>query len=249
MSNKLRADEIKEYFGTKPFTNDELYKYYMKQEPGLKKTTFRWRVYKLKKIGVINNLKRGIYVTKRKKEFEPVIGKKLSDIFKKTRKQFPYSDASIWDTSWLKNYTIHQPFLNNIILETDKDAAPAVFAYLQESYKDVYLNPGEYEVNTYIISGQNNLIVKNLNKSSPLKEREGIIIPAIEKILVDLFVDNELFVTYQGAELQNVYRELFRIFNINQSTLKQYANKRHARDKLIHFLRAETEINNDELLI
>jgi hypothetical protein len=124
-----------------------------------------------------------------------------------------------------------------------------VFAYLQESYGDVYLNPRKLEVENYIISGQNNIIIKNLTLTSPLTEREGLKVPTIEKIMVDIFTDDELFVTYQGAELQNIFQEFFKTFNINQSTLRQYANKRHVRDRLISFLKEETDIGEDELLM
>jgi len=249
VKDKLKIDKIKNYFGDKPFTSEDLYNFYVQYDPDLKKSTFRWRVYALKNHGVINTLKRGVYVTKIKKNFEPIVGKKLIQLFSKVQKEFPYSDMCIWETSWLNNFMVHQAFSGNIILEIDKDAAPAVFAYLQEFHREVYLNPDKHEVNNYIISGQNNIIVKNLILTSPLKETQEIIIPTIEKIMVDLFADEELFVTYQGAELKNIYQEFFRIFNINQSTLRQYANKRHIKNTLIAFLKEETDIDNDELFI
>ncbi len=249
MVSKLRSKEIKLYFGEKPFTSDDLYNFYANYEPDLKKTTFRWRVYTLKNDGVINTLKKGVYTTKSKKDFEPAIDKKLVSLFEKVKKQFPYTDMAIWETSWLKNYMVHQAFSNNIILEVEKDAAPVVFAYLQESYRDVYLNPRKFEVENYIISGQNNIIIKNLTMTSPLAKREDLMVPTIEKIMVDIFKDDELFVPYQGAELQNIFQEFFKVFNINRSALRQYANKRHVRDRLISFLKDETNIDEDELLM
>lgn len=249
MNDKLKVDEIKTFFGDRPFTSDELYHFYTKYDPELNKNTFRWRVHALKTQGVINTLKRGVYVTRTKKDFDPVVGKKLSQLFSRVRKQYPYSDMCIWETSWLNNFMVHQAFSSNIILEVDKDAAPAVFAFLQEFHRDVYLNPSKHEVDNYIISGQNNIIVKNLTITSPLQEKKGTVIPAIEKIMVDILTDEDLFVTYQGAELKNIYQELFKTFNINQSTLKQYANKRHVKHHLISFLKEETDIDHDELFI
>ena len=64
MNDKLRTEEIKKVFGNKPFTSDDLYHFYQKYDPNLKKNTFRWRVYALKNDGVINTLKRGVYATK-----------------------------------------------------------------------------------------------------------------------------------------------------------------------------------------
>lgn len=249
MKSKLKTDEIKAFFGDKPFTSDDLYSFYQKHELDLKKTTFRWRVHTLKNDGVISTLKKGVYITKRKKDFEPVVRKKLSDIFSEIKNKFPYSDMCIWETAWLNNFMIHQSFSNNIILEVEKEAAPAAFALLQETHRDVYLNPEKHEIKTYIATGQSNIIIKNLIKTSPTKNRGNTIIPTIEKIMVDIFADDKLFSTYQGAELQNIFKELFRTFNINQSKLRQYANKRHIKDKLITLLKEEAGINKNELLI
>lgn len=249
MSDKLRIEEIKHTFGNKPFTSEDLYHFYQKYDPNLKKNTFRWRIYVLKNDGVINTLKRGVYSTKSKKNFEPVVSNKLRNLFSKVKNQFPYLDMCIWETSWLNKFMVHQVFSSNIILEVDKDAASAVFAFLQESQKNVFLNPGKNQVEHYISVGQTSIIIKNLTVTSPLQEVQNIIVPTAEKIMVDLFVDDELFVAYQGAELMNIYQELFNTYHINQSTLKQYAHKRHAKDKLISFLKEETGIDEDKLFI
>ena len=249
MMNKLRAEEIKEHFGDKPFSGDDLYHFYTKYEPDLKKTTYRWRVYTLKNNGLLNVLKNGVYSMESKKDFEPAIDNKLFHLFAKVKNRFPYMHMAIWETSWLNNYMVHQPFSNSVILEVEREAAPAVFAFLQEADIDVYLNPGKFEIENYITSGQNNIIIKNLTMTSPLAERQDLTVPTIEKIMVDIFTDDELFITYQGAELQNIFREVFKTFNINQSTLRQYANKRHVRDRLISFLKEETGIEEAELVI
>lgn len=249
MSDKLRAKEIKTFFGDKPFTSNDLFSFYLSDEPDLKRTTFRWRVYTLKNNGVINTLKKGVYTTTRKKDFEPSIDKKLIRLFMKVKKQFPYTDVVIWETSWLNNYMVHQAFSSNIILEVEREAAPVVFAYLRESHEKIYLNPGKFELENYVLSGQSNIIIKNLTKTSPLTEREEIKVPTLEKIMVDIFTDHELFGTYQGAELQNMFQEFFKTFKINQSTLKQYANKRHVRDRLIAFVQEEVDIDDDKLLL
>ena len=69
--------------------------------------------------------------------------------------------------------------------------------------------------------------------TSPLTEREGLILPTIEKIMVDLFKDDELFAPYQGAELQNIFQEFFYTYNINQSTLRQYTNKSNWKSPIL----------------
>jgi len=249
MKDKLRANEIRTFFVDKPFNSDDLYNFYANEEPDLKKTTFRWRVYALKNNGVISSLMKGVYTTRMKKDFKPVIDKKLINLFRKVKNQFPYTEMAIWETSWLNNYMVHQAFSSNIIIEVEKDGALAVFAFLQELYSNVYLNPGKVEIENYIRSRQNNIIIKNLTMTSPLTETDAITVPRVEKIIVDIFTDEVLFDTYQGAELQNIFREFFSNFNINQSTLRQYASKRHVSDRLISFLQNETNIDKKELLM
>lgn len=245
----MRVHELKEVFKNKPFSSEEFYNFYLQKEPDLKKTTFRWRVYTLKNDGVIYSPKLGLYVIDIKKEFKPSIDKKTDSLYKKIKNQFPYSDLCIWETNWLNNYMVHQAISNNIIVEIDKETAQSALAFLQESLKNIYLNPKKHEVENYILSGQSNIIIKNLVIESPVEEINGVVIPRIEKIIVDLFADNELFVTYQGSELKNIYKEFFNEFNINQSTIKRYATRRNLADELITFLREETTIDNDKIYI
>ncbi|MBK5244649.1 MAG: hypothetical protein JJE18_06440 [Eubacteriaceae bacterium] len=102
MSDKLEIDEVRKSFGNKPFTSDELYRFYLEEEPNLKEMTFRGRVHCLK-----------------------------------------------------------------------------------------------------------------------VETREDISIPRIEKIMVDLFVEDQLYVTYQGGELKNIYEAFFETFSITQSKRKK----------------------------
>lgn len=249
MNDKLKIDEVRKYFGNKPFTSDELYQFYLEEEPTLKKTTFRWRVYNLKKENVIYSLKRGLYTAVKKNNFTPSIDKQLKNLYKKIKTQFPYSEISIWDTSWLNDYMVHQPLIRNIIIEVDKDAVSSAFSFLQESTKNIFLNPRKHEIGTYVSTGQTNVIVKNLVAESPVETREEIRIPRIEKIMVDLFMEDQLYVTYQGGELKNIYEAFFEIFSINQSTLNRYATKRKVKERFLTFLKDETEIDHNEIYI
>lgn len=249
MSDKLRIAEVIKSFGNKPFTSDELYRFYLEQEPNLKEMTFRGRVHRLKDENVIYSLKRGLYTVARKNNFIPPIDKQLKNLYKKIKARFPYSEVSIWDTSWLNDYMVHQPITRNIIIEVDKDAVASVFAFLQESTKNVFLNPDKHKIETYMSTGQANVIVKNLVAESQVEIREDISIPRIEKIMVDLFVEDQLYVTYQGGELKNIYEAFFETFSINQSTLNRYATKRKVKERFLTFLKDETEIDQNEIYI
>ena len=249
MNNKLRIDELRKSFANNPFTKDQLYKLYLEEEPTLKETTFRWRVYNLKKENIMYSIKRGLYIAKKENNFSPPIDKKLKNLYKKIKVKFPYSEISIWDTSWLNKYMVHQARTNNIIIEVDKDVVSSAFAFLQDSMKNVFLNPDKHEIETYMMTGQSNVIVKNFVVESQVETREDIIVPRIEKIMIDLFVEDELYVTYQGAELKNIYEAFFETFSINQSKLNRYATKRKVKERFLTFLKEETQIDKEKIYI
>ena len=70
----LKINEIHIFFKDSDFfTCKELYKFYLIYEPNLKDSTYRWRIYNLKKSGVIRSYKKGVY------EF---INKKINNIIK-----------------------------------------------------------------------------------------------------------------------------------------------------------------------
>ena len=80
MNNKLRIEEIRDVFGSKPFTSDDLYRFYQKYDPYLNMNTFRWRIYTLKKNEAIRTLKRGVYSAKNKSDFKSSVNKEIIDM-------------------------------------------------------------------------------------------------------------------------------------------------------------------------
>ncbi len=238
----LKADEIKEHFKDEKFSLKDLYNYYCKFEPDLKETTFRWRVYQLKNAGVIRNISRGIYEVGVERLFNPKINKNIKRISRKIKKEFPYTNFAIWDTSWLSNYMIHQPLTNNIILEVESASLGAVFDVIYSIEKNVLLDPNKLEIERYMLKGESNIILKTLTAEAPIAKKDGLTIPKIEKILVDLFTYKDLYIMYQGKEKVNIFENVYNEFTINNSTLKRYAVKRGVYEEIYNFIKFNTNI-------
>lgn len=157
MDNKFRIADLRNEFKKKSFTNKELYSFYLKHEPELKETTFRWRVYKLKNENLITNISRGMYRLQDDhyyKEFTLEFTNSTKKIYKSIVSQFPYTRVSIWETKWLANLMIHQPSNELIIVEVDKEAMKPVFEFLYENKNNVYVNPSKIEIEKYLLSGK-----------------------------------------------------------------------------------------------
>ncbi|MGD9566776.1 MAG: DUF6577 family protein [Sedimentibacter sp.] len=249
MDNKFKIGDLHNKFNNKTFSNKELYSFYLKHEPELKETTFRWRVYKLKNENLITNVSRGTYKLQNRpyyKEFKPEVANSTKKIYKSIVNQFPYTRVSIWETRWLANLMIHQPLNDLIIVEVDKEAMKPVFEFLYDNKNNVYVSPSKIEIEKYLLSGRNNIVVNNLTKEAPIQSNGAIMIPRIEKIIVDLFANKDLFIMYQGKELVNIIEELFKTYNINQSTLNRYATKRRVKNEIVEFLSLQTNIKSEK---
>lgn len=102
-----------------------------------------------------------------------------------------------------------------------------MFYLLNESPKQVYLNPGVETMERYIsLSNDEPFIVKHMISESPLNKLDKIEIPSLEKILVDIIADGEIF-TAQQAESDIIYRTAFEKYEINTAKLKRYAQRRN----------------------
>ena len=70
------------------------------------------------------------------------------------------------------------------------------------------------------------LIVRSLNSRAPLdKNKDGILEPTIEKIMIDLYKD-KLYEFVQGKELEYIYTNIFDSYSINLKKLYSYAKDR-----------------------
>lgn len=237
MLNKSIIDEIKIKFGDKEFTNKELYVFYQVDDPKLNESTFRWRIYNLKKKGIIQSVRNGVYIINDKKEYKPQINNDIKEIFQEIKTNFPYINISIWETKWLTNFIVHQTYKNIIIIEVDKEATSVIYSLIQNTKNDVYINPSKKEIEKYLNNKDNYFVIKTRITEAPIKKYDDITIPRIEKILVDLLADKELFNFLQGNELQNIFTNIMRDYTVNLSTLNRYSKRRNIKKELDFFIK------------
>jgi hypothetical protein len=140
----------------------------------------------------------------------------------------------VWDSVWLNDLMRHQPFKHYLVIEVEKDASEPVFGILSETFKNVFLNPNEAIFARYIHNLDEVIIVKNLVSEAPLMELQKIVIPTLEKLLVDMLIDMNLFSAQQN-ETEFIVRTVIEKFAINELKMKRYALRRN-REKEIEKL-------------
>lgn len=207
-----------------------------KDFPKWSDNTINMYLSKLKKEGIINAPSRGIYELESSTPFQPNISQGLKRIFNKVKREFPYITFCIWDTVWLNDFMRHQPFKHYVVMEVEKDASESVFTFLTEINKNVFFNPDEEIFNRYINNQDEVIIVKNLVSESPVVEKDKIIIPALEKLLVDMLIDTELFSAQQN-EKEFIMRSVMDRYTLNELKMRRYAVRRNREleiDELIN---------------
>ncbi|MCG2587772.1 DUF6577 family protein [Rhodohalobacter sulfatireducens] len=233
----LHIEELKDHFEAKDhFTTSDITKFYRSFEKDLKKSTINWRVYELVQKGVLTRIGKGVFKFGESQNFTPKIDHHLKSIFKSIDKDLPYAEVCVWDTSFLNHLMLHQPSNFNTIVETERDVTSSVFNLLRSKKFQVYLNPGKEIIQNYLYDQEHTIIVKTLISESPLQKIENVTTVTIEKILVDLFCDTELYEPYQGVERKRIFQEAFNQYSINEKTLLRYADRRKRKEKLKNYL-------------
>ena len=231
MAETFHIEELENRFRDQTTVSiEELYQFYKEKEPNLPRSTLRWRVFELNNKGILSRVKRGIYrLGSEVREWKPEISKELKSIASRLRNEFPYLTFCIWSTKWLLNFTQHLPTKYFTLIDTERDTEESVFYYLQNTRKDsgVFLNPSRDEVQKYLGSSENPLVVRPLISQSPLITVNEVQIPKLEKIMVDLVADDILFNAFQGKELKSIYSNIVDRYDVNLSTLKRYGQRRN----------------------
>ena len=214
--DKLHIEQLEIYFKTKEsFKSKEIANFFKTFEPNLSQTTTNWRIFSLVNKGILKRIGRGNFAFGKMNTFIPEITTEQKLLHKKVKKEFPFLDLCIWNTSSLNEFSIHQTNQHFQILETEKETTQAIFIYLNEQKKNVFLEPTKEVFERYIIDKKNVIIVKSLISEAPIQNTNNLNTTSLEKILVDLFCGDIVFFAYQGNEKKTIYTNAFSKYSIN----------------------------------
>ncbi|MBL7111066.1 MAG: hypothetical protein ISS19_03910 [Bacteroidales bacterium] len=232
-STKVITDHFK---GQSKVGIKDVKEYFRKIVPGIQDNAIYARIHELKNKGIIAAVARGVYTFAPKPLWIPSPDKDIRKVEQTIRKQFISADILLWDTTWLNEFTNLQAFRKLIIIEPEEIIAENVFYFLKEKgFKEVYFKPGTKEIELYAGNSPLTYIIKSLVSKSPVLKKESRT-PGIEKILVDLYCDKELFYSYQDDELLNIWTNIFKKYLVNKSTLFSYSRRRGKQKDIEEFM-------------
>ncbi|KIA92296.1 hypothetical protein OC25_17610 [Pedobacter kyungheensis] len=238
------TEQLKKAFaGRESFSRQELLDFYRNYEPDLKETTFRWRIYALKEKKMIQAYSKDLFSFTYRPVYKPEFHANEKKIITQIKKQFDDLKMCIWSTQILNEFMLHQPTKTVTILEVEKDALEPVFHFLKDLLTSgIYLKPEQKELELYVYDGPPATIIETLVSKSPIQTIKKIPTVTLEKIIVDIFTDKQLFSTYQGSELANIINAAYSKYQIDFTRLFSYAKRRRKEADLMEYLLAYTDI-------
>lgn len=246
----LRLKELKMAFlANGRVSKTTLRSFYRHFDPDLTELAFRRILYALEKLQALTPIAAGIYaihdnmLPPSKKNYVPTWSTPHQALNRTLQETFPYLKTLSWETGMLSEWMTHQPANHQIILETEREACEAVFNYLRQKYPgQVFLEPDRALMERYILPLPESILIRRLMTQSPKKKIRGLIFPRLEKILVDVFADSDIFFVFQGEELVHIFENSFAAYWISEKTLFRYAGRRKVAARLMGFIETRTEI-------
>lgn len=235
--SKLHIEKLREYFSDKSKIGvSDLEDFYRSKDPNVSYSAINWRIRTLVDKTVLQRIGHGQYTLGSQDIFKPTPDKFQSRLFVEIKKEFPYSELCIWNTSIFNEFMIHQPFLFYTIVETEDVSKTSIFYHIQNRGESVFFSDDVNMIDRYSNSKNKIVIVKALVTEAPVQQVDDIDTLTLEKALVDLICDVDLFSAYQGNERNTIFKEAFNKYTINQSKLLRYAGRRGKRLELKEYL-------------
>ncbi len=229
------TDMILNFAGSRnSFTLCELADYVRSRE-AISDSGILWHIKKLIRQNKLARLSRGLYGILVKREFTPIITADLKKLYGEIVSEFPLIDIAAYSGQDITALQHHLSANNAIYVEVTKEATEAVFHYLVDKKIKTYHKPGIDFMSDYVDLSEPCVIVKPLVTESPVKKIDGICVPTLEKLLVDINADSD-FYYIQGIEASYIMDNAQSLYQLNIPKMLRYASRRGIREKMQSYL-------------
>ena len=194
-----------------------------------------WHIRKLIKQNQLSRLSRGLYGKQAKSDFMPSLTEDLRNLYADLTRAFPLIYIVVYSGNDINSLQHHLSANNAIYVEVPKGATEAVFHYLADKKIRAYHRPTEDFMSDYVDLAEKSVIVKALTTEAPIKAVDGVMMPTLEKILVDINADPD-FYYLQGNEAFNIMQNALSLYSINTPKMLRYASRRGIREIMLTIL-------------
>lgn len=199
------------------------------QPSSISRATIEWHLGQLTKNGKINRIKRGTYTANTRPDFIPYDSELDIKLSEKISRWFPGAKVCVYKGTVFSSLQHHLSYNALTYIETDRGLTEVLFHRLKETEPMVFLKPDKQTFNDYVDISRPGIIIKPLVSGSPLKTVAGVLVPTLEKLLVDIRCDAD-FDYLGGAEGRRMLENALSLYTVNTTKLLRYAGRRHRRE-------------------
>lgn len=228
---------LKEAFNQKAvFTTSDIFQFYQRFEPGMLKSTVNWRVYELVNKDVLERIGKGKFRLGTGNLFTPDLNTKHFKISAAIKQKLPFINFCIWDSVFIKEFSQHISKTSFTLVDVERGSEEPVYHLLRELFNLVFLKPGKEMLGDFFNDMKRPVIVRTLVSEAPYREVRKVPVATLEKILVDIFTDEE-FAYLQGSEMTIIFKTAFGRYTISESKLIRYADRKRKKEQLLEYLK------------
>ena len=183
-----------------------------------------------------------MYAKVKKPIFSPKPADDIIEVSNLLQTNFPFAKFCIYQGEIISPLQHHLSSNRIIYVETERDSAEAIFDFLKGEGRSVFLRPDKDTVYRYVDMDSRTIFVKSIVSEAPLQEVSGILMPTLEKLLVDTLRDSDFFYL-QGGWKRTYYRECFQnVFRQPQPPFQIFQQKKNQRRIIVHTNQLEFDI-------
>lgn len=221
----------------KSYSHGDLVTLLAKDFPNMSKNSYHWAIGGMLRSGMLvrsgyNSYLRPSECTKT--VYMPAYSEESQLLLKKVAEQFPQVKFTIFETVLLNEFLNHLVAQNTVFLQVEKDASLFVFRFLQEEgiFRLLY-KPTKKDYSLYW--GKESIVITDMISEAPLLENCPHCI-CIEKLLVDLYCDRLIGMTFSKAEYRDVMELALSRYAVDRAKMMRYARRRNKSAELLAYI-------------
>lgn len=230
---------LRSFFKNRQTVNTEdLRRYFQRTHSDLPDNTLRRRIHEMETAGILvtTSGNRFLLPEVARAVFRPGLNEHLQAVAQALQAVYtgPYC---LTYANWLNEFsrTLHITHLT-VIEVAGGDLDRVYDHFIQRGKGEVYHLP-RLEVSKHRLTpGGRPTVIKPFVENAPLQQVEGLWVPTLEKLLVDLFCDEMLFPDFHGRETKAVFEKAFDYYQIDEDRLLDYAAQLQRDRNLKRFL-------------
>lgn len=198
-----------------------------------------WMIGDLVKRGKLIHVGRNQYSLSdcKKDVYSPVYSQYAIDIKNRIAGKYPAIGFTVFESILLNEFLNHLIARNTIFIQTERDTSTFIFDFIRENIQpNVLYRPSEKEYARYWQPDM--IVVLDWTSQAPLNITAPHDITA-EKMLVDIYCDKTIRLTYSGSEYKTIVNAVYDRYNVDTVRLLRYAGRRNKAEEIKVFLPGE----------